>query len=88
MITITVENGPYEPSRIRLQAGKAATLRFVRKDASPCAATVVFADFDISEELPLDKSKDVILPAKEPGEYSFTCQMQMYRGKLIVTGEK
>ncbi|WP_459782807.1 cupredoxin domain-containing protein, partial [Photobacterium sp. R1] len=83
-----VENGTYQPSHIRLQAGKPATLRFIRKDASPCAATVVFADFDISEELPLDKDKDVFLTPKEPGEYSFTCQMQMYRGKLIVTDKK
>jgi plastocyanin domain-containing protein len=85
VITIRVENGTYQPSRIRLSAGKPVILRFVRKDASPCAGTVVFADYDISEELPLDKEKDITLPAREAGEYSFTCQMQMYRGELIIT---
>ncbi len=88
VISIKVENGTYEPSRIRIQAGKPTTLRFLRKDASPCAATVVFADFDISEELSLNKNKDVFLPPCESGEYSFTCQMQMYRGTLIVMDKK
>ncbi|MAK42650.1 MULTISPECIES: cupredoxin domain-containing protein [unclassified Spongiibacter] len=83
-VTIVVDNGTYEPSRIRLVAGQDTTLRFLRKDASPCAATVVFADFDISEELPLNKSKDISLPPLASGEYPFTCQMQMYRGVLIV----
>ncbi len=84
-MTVIVDNGIYEPSRIRLPAGHAATLRFLRKDASPCAGTVVFADFDISEELPLNKTKDIRLPPLESGEYSFSCQMQMYRGELIVS---
>ncbi|ANQ22381.1 plastocyanin [Vibrio natriegens] len=88
VISIKVENGTYEPSRIRIQAGKPTTLRFLRKDASPCAATVVFADFDISEELPLNKNKDVYLPPGSPGEYSFTCQMQMYRGTLVIIDKK
>ncbi|AFT67321.1 MULTISPECIES: cupredoxin domain-containing protein [Cycloclasticus] len=83
-VTVVVDNGTYEPSRIRLVAGQDTTLRFLRKDASPCAATVVFADFDISEELPLNKPKDISLPPLASGEYSFTCQMQMYRGALIV----
>ena len=83
-VTVVVDNGTYEPSRIRLLAGQDTTLRFLRKDASPCAATVVFADFDISEELPLNKPKDISLPPLASGEYSFTCQMQMYRGALIV----
>ena len=83
-VTIIVDNGIYEPSRIRLAAGQNTTLRFYRKDASPCAATVVFADFDISEELPLNKPKDISLPPLASGEYPFTCQMQMYRGALIV----
>jgi plastocyanin domain-containing protein len=84
VVTIIVENGTYEPSRIRLLAGQKNTLRFIRKDASPCAATVVFADFDISEELPLNKPKEIKLPPLGAGQYPFTCQMQMYRGELIV----
>jgi len=83
-VTIIVDNGTYEPSRIRLLSSQNTTLCFLRKDASPCAATVVFSDFDISEELPLNKPKEINLPPLASGEYPFTCQMQMYRGTLIV----
>lgn len=83
-IVIRVENGTYQPSRIKVSAGQPVTLTFLRKDASPCAATVVFPDSEVSEELPLNKAKAIILPAMSRGEYAFTCQMQMYRGKLVV----
>ena len=86
-VTIIVDNGTYEPSRIRLAAGQDTTLRFLRKDASPCAEMVVFSAFDISEELPLNKPKDINLPPMESGEYAFTCQMQMYRGELIINDD-
>lgn len=83
-ITVIVENGTYAPSRIRLPVDKPVTIRFQRKDASPCAGTVVFPDFEISEELPLNKSKDIQIPALAKGKYTFSCQMQMYRGELVV----
>tara|TARA_R110000787_G_scaffold36106_5_gene92382 strand:+ start:6253 stop:6618 length:366 start_codon:yes stop_codon:yes gene_type:complete len=83
-LTITVENGVYSPSHILLPEGRTATLLFLRKDPSPCAATVVFPACNISEELPLNTVKTVVLPAMPAGEYAFTCQMQMYRGELIV----
>lgn len=87
-VTVVVDNGSYQPSRIRIVAGKAATLRFLRKDASPCAATVVFADLDIAEELPLDQPKAIELPPLAVGDYPFTCQMQMYRGELVVSDDE
>ncbi len=83
-IRITVENGIYTPSRLKVTAGQPIKLTFERKDPSPCAATVVFSDYGVSEELPLNQQKTIELPAMEAGEYSFTCQMQMYRGTLVV----
>ncbi len=83
-VTIAVQDGVYDPAHIRVQAGQAAQLNFLRKDPSPCASVVVFKDFDISEELPLNKTRTVSLPPMQPGRYPFTCQMQMYRGELIV----
>ncbi|MFD2231802.1 cupredoxin domain-containing protein [Alkalimarinus sediminis] len=81
---VTVKNGIYEPARLRIPAGEATSIKFLREEASPCAGTVVFSDLEISEELPLNKQKTIHLPALTPGTYSFTCQMQMYRGELIV----
>ena len=83
-IIVTVVDGVYQPSRIKLSSGKPTTVNFLRKDASPCAGTVLFPDLNISEDLPLDRNKAILLPALENGEYAFHCQMQMYRGALVV----
>ncbi len=83
-ITIIVNDGIYQPSRIKVEAGKKTALQFLRKDASPCAATVLFPEFEISEELPLDVNRTIDLPSMPPGEYQFHCPMKMYSGTLVV----
>lgn len=82
-IEIRVEGGAYQPAVIEIPAGKPFTLRFVRIDATPCAEKVVFGDLTISADLPLNKPHEIALPALQPGIHEFTCQMGMYRGKLI-----
>lgn len=59
------------------------TPRFFRKDASPCAARVVFDELGINAELPINEHTDVVVTRPAAGEFSFTCQMQMYRGSLL-----
>ena len=81
---ITVANGTYTPARIRLPAGQAATLTFLRRDPTPCSETVLIPDLNISAALPLDKPTSIAIPPLSAGEYAFHCQMQMYRGHLIV----
>jgi len=83
-LVIIVENGTYQPSRIKLPSNEAVTLHFLRKDASPCSETLLIPDLKISETLPLNKPKSIQLPAMASGEYAFHCQMQMYRGQLNV----
>lgn len=83
-IKVVVNNGIYQPARIKVKAGTPALIEFVREDTSPCAAMVLFPDFEISEELSLNESKLLELPAMVSGEYPFHCQMQMYKGLLIV----
>ena len=84
VVTVVVNDGIYEPSRIKILAGKKTTLQFFRKDGSPCAATVLFPEFEISEDLPLEVNKSVELPPMSSGEYLFHCPMKMYTGTLIV----
>lgn len=81
---ITVDSGTYLPARIKVSADTPVSLRFLRKDPSPCAEMVIFPDLQISETLPLNTLKVVQLPALATGEYSFHCQMQMYRGTVVV----
>ncbi len=81
---ITVADGVYQPARIILAANKSTRVKFLRKDASPCAGTVLFPDFEISADLALNKEVEITLPAMSQGEYAFHCQMQMYKGSVLV----
>ncbi|MBD3669447.1 MAG: cupredoxin domain-containing protein [Gammaproteobacteria bacterium] len=83
VVEILVDNGVYTPSRIEVPTGQRTTLRFLRKDASPCAEKVLFDDLGISADLPVDETRDEEVEPSEPGEYEFTCQMRMYRGSLV-----
>ena len=83
-LVITVENGSYSPARIKVPAGKAIELKFLRKDPSPCAETLVIPDLQVSDTLPLNKLKRIQLPALSAGDYAFHCQMQMYRVQISV----
>ena len=82
-IEIRVEGGAYQPAAIETSAGKPLTLRFIRIDTTPCAEKVIFGDLGISADLLIGKPHDVALPALHPGVYEFTCQMGMYRGKIV-----
>jgi len=83
VIEVLVEGGTYTPPRIEVEAGKDVTLRFLRKDASPCAERVIFEQLGINAELPINEPREIVVTAIDAGEYSFTCQMQMYRGSLV-----
>jgi len=81
---ILVENGRYSPSHIVLAENTPATLTFLRRDASACAEVVMIPELGINETLPVDTQISIELPALAAGEYAFHCQMQMYRGTLVV----
>jgi len=82
-IEVIVENGAYTPSVIEVPAGAPVTLRFLRKDPSPCAEQVRFDDLGVSADLPFGAPREVVVTPPAAGEYEFTCQMRMYRGNLI-----
>ncbi|MBY0378049.1 MAG: cupredoxin domain-containing protein [Gammaproteobacteria bacterium] len=85
VVTITVKDGTYQPAYIEASAGSPITLRFTREDASPCAEVVIFSALNINQQLPLHQAIDIVLTIDKPGSYEFTCQMGMYRGKLVLT---
>lgn len=86
-VSILVDGGVYTPSVIHVPAGKPVTLRFLRKDQSPCAEKVIFSGLDISADLPVGRPHDLSFIPEKAGEYDFTCQMAMYRGRLVVEGK-
>jgi len=83
-IDIIVDNGVYNPAIVKIKAGEKIQLRFFRKDPAPCAEWVIFESLNISDQLPINKPHNISLKIDTPGEYPFTCQMNMYRGRLIV----
>ncbi|WP_028108316.1 cupredoxin domain-containing protein [Ferrimonas futtsuensis] len=83
-IAIVVANGVYQPARVHASVGQTLTLRFLRQDTSPCAELVQFPELGLSVTLPIGHHTEIQLPALDKGEYAFHCQMQMYRGKLII----
>ena len=82
-IEIIVDNGVYTPARIEVPAGKPVTLRFMRKDPNPCTEKVLFDNLGVSADLTVGKPLDVTVTPSKSGEYEFTCQMRMYRGRLV-----
>jgi plastocyanin domain-containing protein len=85
VVDVLVDGGVYSPARIEIAAGRPVTLRFLRKDPSPCAEKVLFDELGIAADLPVGQPVEITVTPKAAGEYAFTCQMQMYRGTLVVT---
>lgn len=76
--------GGYTPDVIVVQHGKPVRLNFRREETAACSEMVVFGDFGKSAKLPTGAVVPVEFLPEQPGEYEFTCQMGMLRGKLIV----
>lgn len=83
-IKIMVADGIYTPSVIHTKVDEQLSLEFLRKDPNPCAEKVIFAELNQSADLPVNKTYALSFIPKKTGEFEFTCQMGMYRGKLIV----
>jgi plastocyanin domain-containing protein len=81
---IVLVKGGYTPDVLVVQRGKPVRLYFRREESAACSERVVFPDFGKSALLPAGQTVAVELLPDRPGEYEFTCQMGMLRGKLIV----
>ncbi|HSX49108.1 MAG TPA: cupredoxin domain-containing protein [Candidatus Saccharimonadales bacterium] len=82
-IDIVVEGG-YNPQNIVIKKGVATKINFLRKDPSSCLEEVVIADFRIKKYLPMNKKVTIELNPDKAGEFTISCGMNMYHGKIIV----
>ena len=82
---VVIGNYGYDPASIRLKRGVPAKVTFLRISESTCATEVVFAEYGIRRELPLNQAVTVTFTPRKAGEFAFTCGMNMHRGKLIVS---
>jgi plastocyanin domain-containing protein len=75
--------GGYDPDVIVVDSGRPVRLHFDRQETASCSEMVVFPDFDVSRRLPAGELVTIELTPEAPGEYEFSCQMGMLRGRLI-----
>ncbi|MFN3476028.1 MAG: cupredoxin domain-containing protein [Candidatus Methylomirabilales bacterium] len=76
--------GGYTPDVIVVERGRPVRLFFRREETAACSEMVILGDFNKSAKLPTGETVSLELMPVQPGEYEFTCQMGMFRGKLIV----
>ena len=82
-VTVIVK-GAYMPNAISVQAGKPVALTFDRQEDVECSRFVTIDGMEIRQDLPAHQKTTIRFTPEKPGEYSFTCDMGMYQGRLIV----
>ena len=82
-VKITVKGG-YTPDVVVVKQGRPVRLDFYRDETASCSDRVVLGDFGIARDLPAFKTTSIEFTPDKGGEFTFTCGMNMMRGKLIV----
>lgn len=82
-IKITVKGG-YSPDLVVVKQGRPVRLAFYRDETASCSEEVIFGDFGIARALPAFTTTLVEFVPDKAGEFTFTCGMNMIRGKLVV----
>lgn len=80
-LAVDLSNGYYEPNVIKLAAGVPSEITFGQ--SAGCTGQVMSKDLNFFEDLTTGP-KTVSVPALEPGEYAFSCGMEMVFGKIVV----
>ena len=78
-----VVKGGYSPNTVRVTAGRPVRLVFNRQESDPCSERVVLSAFGLSAELPQGHNVSLEFRPDDPGSFEFTCQMGMFRGKVV-----
>ena len=82
-VSVTVKGG-YSPDVIVVTQGRPVRLNFYRDEMSSCSEQVVLGDFGIARDLAAHQTTPVEFTPRTAGEFTFTCGMNMMRGRLVV----
>lgn len=82
-VRITVKGG-YSPDVVTVKQGRPVRLDFYRDETASCSEQVVLSDFGIARDLPAYETTTIAFTPNQPGEFTWTCGMNMLRGKLVV----
>lgn len=81
---LVVVRGGYTPDTIVVERGRPVRLVFRREESALCSERVTIPAFDRSALLPEGEEVAVEFLPTEKGEFPFTCQMGMLRGRIVV----
>jgi plastocyanin domain-containing protein len=76
--------GGYTPDVIVVRRGRPVRLNFRREETASCSEMVLLPAFERSARLPTGETVPVEFVPEKPGEFEFSCQMGMLRGKVVV----
>ena len=79
-----VVKGGYSPDLIVVKQNRPVRLDFYRDETASCSEEVIFGDFGIARPLPAFRTTSIEFTPDKAGEFTFTCGMNMLRGKLVV----
>jgi plastocyanin domain-containing protein len=82
--SVQITERGFQPAGITLRRNVPAQITFLRTTDATCATEVVFPDYGIRRELPLNRKVVISFTPKKAGEFTFSCGMNMMRGKLVV----
>ena len=83
-VVITVTDKGFEPEVVTVTAGEPVTMVVTRQSTQTCATEVVMAAHGINQPLPLGQAVEITFTPDKPGELTYACAMDMYKGKVIV----
>ena len=81
---LVVVKGGYTPDTIVVERGRPVRLVFRREESALCSERVVLPAFDKSAVLPEGEEVALEFLPTERGEFPFSCQMGMLRGRIVV----
>ena len=82
-VEINVRGG-YSPDVVVVRQGVPVRFNFYRDETDSCSEQVIFGDFGIARDLPPFQTTSIEFTPDKPGEFIFTCGMNMIRGKVVV----
>jgi uncharacterized protein len=83
-VKIDITDNGYTPKTILVRQNVPVELDLETQGTYSCASHFVLKAFDIQARLEPTERRTVAFTPKELGEYSFSCSMGMYDGKIIV----
>jgi plastocyanin domain-containing protein len=83
-IAITVTDKGFEPEVVTVAAGKPVTLVVTRQSTQTCATDLIMPAYGINKPLPLGQAVEITFTPTKPGELTYACAMDMFKGKVIV----